>query len=238
MKTGKPKSNFLSAGRLLILCVITGFVFFWGLRTGHTAVPVRGQSKDLARVAHPVWFWVLEAFWFTIYILTGAGAIMDIRKPGQDVASAHFVAGQARAPSEAGSELLKTPPSSGSDPAIKSTSPGGRNIIRVHSQEMRMSHWVDTPELIDTVANRTLFAPKDSNWSMDSAVWRDASVVDMVLRMYPGAHSPIKATFDCARHTATIGGIAVSDIGNSSELERALKKAYQASKSTYKPIEG
>ena len=119
---------------------------------------------------------------------------------------------------------------------LRSTSPDGRYIVRVYPEEMRMSLWVETPELFDTATRQTLFRPPDSAWSLGAVAWQSESVVTMTLRRYPGAHTPIEATFDCAGGTARIGGIAVNDFAKSARVEQALEQAYAISKANYRPV--
>lgn len=85
-------------------------------------------------------------------------------------------------------------------------SPSGRYTIHIDAWEARMSHWIETPELIDTQSNTRLLAFSDSNWSLNKAVWQNDSVVRLSLRKYPGNHTPaaFEVTVDCQNHTATL----------------------------------
>lgn len=111
----------------------------------------------------------------------------------------------------------------------KSTSPGGRYVIGVDMREARMSLWVESPELVDTLAGETLLRFNDSNWSLDSARWQSDSLVALQLRKYPGDHTPgsFEVLVDCALHTAAVGGTAVGDL---SGVERELDRLYHAGK--------
>jgi hypothetical protein len=112
---------------------------------------------------------------------------------------------------------------------LKSTSPGGRYQIRVHPWEARMSHWVETPQLIDTRDNQTLFHPGDT-WSMDGAVWQSESLVTLRMRKYPGDHQPgfFEVHIDCANRTASIGRALATSI---SRIEGQLESVYLIGKS-------
>ena len=119
---------------------------------------------------------------------------------------------------------------------LRCTSPDGRYVIYVRPQEMKMSQWVFTPEMIDSTTNRVVFHPVESDWTLDKVVWQTASLVAMTLRKYPGDHAPIGATFDCASGAAHIDGIPVDPFTNTAMMESALKEAYQASKAAYHPV--
>lgn len=113
---------------------------------------------------------------------------------------------------------------------LRCTSPNGRYVIYVHPQVMQTGQWVYTPELMDSARHELMFYPRDSAWSLESAVWQTASLLSMRLRRYPGDHAPIGATFDCASRTAHIDGIAVEPFTNTLQMERALKEAYESGK--------
>ena len=87
-----------------------------------------------------------------------------------------------------------------------------------------MSLWVEPPELIDTVANETLLRFANERWSLDQATWRSPTVVALLLRRYPGDHSPsqLEVVIDCPARTATLG--ALTDVPLSG-LEGALDQA-------------
>ncbi|MGA7340678.1 MAG: hypothetical protein WBX18_08770 [Terracidiphilus sp.] len=134
--------------------------------------------------------------------------------------------------------VRKTEPIDTEGRELRCTSPDRRYVIYVRPEEMKMSQWVFTPEMIDSTTNRVVFHPRDSGWTLDKAVWQTASLVAMTLRKYPGDHAPIGATFDCASGAAQIEGITVDPFTNSAMMEHALKEAYAASKSAYHPVEG
>jgi hypothetical protein len=115
---------------------------------------------------------------------------------------------------------------------LRCTSPNGRYVIYVHAHEMRMSHWIFTPEMVDSTTRRVLFRPHDDAWSLDAALWQTPSLVAMTLRRYPGDHAPIAATFDCSSGVAHIDGTAVDPFTDTAAVERALKEAYRSSRET------
>ena len=99
-------------------------------------------------------------------------------------------------------------------------SPNGRWTIVLSSWEARMSLWIDSPSLVEVASNTAVFAFKDSNWSLDTAVWISDDVVEWRLRKYPGNHLPVdfEVQIDCARASARIDERELPLV----HLERAL----------------
>jgi hypothetical protein len=135
-----------------------------------------------------------------------------------------------KAPPPAPQRVVRPEPIDAEGCELRCTSPDGRYVIYVHAQEMLMSHWVFTPQMIDNTTQQVLFFPRDRAWSLESAVWQTASLVSMTLHRHPGDHAPIAATFDCASRAAHIDGIAVEPFTNTNAMERALAQAYEACK--------
>ncbi len=225
----------------------------WGLRNGRISYPIgKGETPHVARAAHPVWFWIVEAIDWLLVVLIPAVAwavARDMtwrrskRKAEQNkTPPAHAdhslapVKGASVAPAAPATPPL--PPASKPEAKAKfpfpqselrSTSPGGRYQIRAYPREMRMSHWVETPEVIDTATNQCLFHPLDDNWSLVSAVWQSECVVTLRMRRYPGTVelSSFEVQFDCAKYSAKVGGAEVENLG---KVEYHLKKAYDAAR--------
>jgi len=108
--------------------------------------------------------------------------------------------------------------------ADRRPSPDGKFTIEIAAWEARMSHWIETPRLVDA-SGGVVFAFVSSSWSLDSATWTSANVVQLLLRKYPGNHTPVDITceIDCLARTATIAGTAVPI----AELERRLDALLQ-----------
>lgn len=194
-----------------------------GLLSGQVAAPVKTSFVgDIQRTQHSFWYWGVEVFW----LFVGGALVMACfavvreqlrrRRSAAVTAAVRAAAPAVAAPPKAAQPLCD----------LKSTSPGGRYLVRVYPWEARMSLWIECPELVDTLSGRQLFAPKDSHWSLDSAQWQNESVVTMRLRKYPGDHSPgqFEATLDCVSLAASLGGVAV---GSVDRLEAALERAYR-----------
>jgi hypothetical protein len=110
------------------------------------------------------------------------------------------------------------------DALVKSTSPGGRYQWRIYPWEVRMSLWIETPQLYDTAAGRALLDFKDTHWSLDAVEWLDDSRARITLRRYPGDHQPpsLEALVDCAAGRAEVGAEPVAGLD---QLEAALARA-------------
>ena len=83
-------------------------------------------------------------------------------------------------------------------------SPDGLYKIVVGFNEMRMSHWVQTPSLYHVQTNKILFdAP--SLWSADSVKWSpDSDFVHMNMRLYPGSKPGIELRLYPASNEAKV----------------------------------
>ncbi|CAN5628572.1 hypothetical protein BH09BAC4_BH09BAC4_23380 [soil metagenome] len=65
-------------------------------------------------------------------------------------------------------------------------SPDGRYKVSFRSYEMRMSHSIDQPYLIQVSDNICLFDLKETVWSASAVRWLAGSIVVFDLRKYPG----------------------------------------------------
>ena len=108
-------------------------------------------------------------------------------------------------------------------PEIRSSSPSGRYLVRVLPWEPRMSLWIETPEIFDTISQVRLLQFLGASWSLDAADWVSDCTVTLQLRKFPGDHSPrsVEAIINCASQTATVQGLPVSSLA---AVEAALDK--------------
>jgi hypothetical protein len=84
-------------------------------------------------------------------------------------------------------------------------SPDGAYTIFLVPIEMKMSHWLAQPLIIETEMSRTLFDLTDTSWSADAVRWSDDSArVALDMRRYPGDAPGLTATIDLYTRTAAI----------------------------------
>jgi hypothetical protein len=113
-----------------------------------------------------------------------------------------------------------------SDFDARSTSPGGRYIVGVRSFEARAFQWVDTPEIVDTVAGVALLDLADCYWHLDSAAWQSEFVVVLQLRHFPHPHDfSCTVVVDCQRRTASLDAAEPHALA---QFEDILGRAYNA----------
>ncbi len=108
-----------------------------------------------------------------------------------------------------------------------SQSPSGAYAIEVIAWEAAMSLWVESPVLIDRVTGTDLLRFKDINWSLDKATWLEDSKVRLLMRKYPGDHTPpdIEVFVDCVGRTGRVG---TQEAHCLLELEDAMNLAVRA----------
>lgn len=111
---------------------------------------------------------------------------------------------------------------------LQSQSPIGVYAIEVIAWEAAMSLWVESPVLIDRTSGLDLLRFRDANWSLDQATWLDDSRVRLLMRRYPGNHSPpdVDVVVDCKARTGQMGH---QEIHSLDELEDAMNLAIQPS---------
>ncbi|MBT9265234.1 hypothetical protein KKQ10_10115 [Pseudomonas sp. MG-9] len=61
-----------------------------------------------------------------------------------------------------------------------------RLAITVEPREMRMSHWLYAPRVVDQRSGRELLDLSDSLWDLIATADETASGIDLLLRKYPG----------------------------------------------------
>ena len=75
---------------------------------------------------------------------------------------------------------------------LRSTSPTGRFEVRVIAWEARNSLWVESPVIFDLIENKILLRFGSELWSLDESEWKSDFVVRLVLRKFPGDHTPVQ----------------------------------------------
>jgi hypothetical protein len=74
---------------------------------------------------------------------------------------------------------------------LRSISPTGRFEVRVRVWEARNSLWVESPEVFDLIENKSVLRFCSDLWSLEESGWKSDSVALLVLRKFPGNHTPV-----------------------------------------------
>ena len=107
-------------------------------------------------------------------------------------------------------------------------SPDNRFKVSLASNEIRMSHWIDTPYLIRISDDTTLFK-LDHLWSASDIQWMNSSAVSMELGLYPGLLY-CAVTLDIDANRGEVTGKAGSFVGTLPEVEYWLNHVENPSK--------
>ncbi|AXJ05914.1 hypothetical protein CFN16_17835 [Pseudomonas fluorescens] len=93
----------------------------------------------------------------------------------------------------------------------------GRLAITVEPREMRMSHWLYAPLVVDQQRQQTLLDLSDSQWDLISSE-ETTDGIDLLLRKYPGDMPAVTLSVSLADGALRLEGRRV----DSSGLEAAL----------------
>jgi hypothetical protein len=107
-------------------------------------------------------------------------------------------------------------------------SPDGRHRVAFSSQEVRMSHWIDSPVVMRAGAPRPVLDLTSSEWSADDVRWLDASRVSMALRRYPGDAPGITLILDADARQVEIRAADAAPRASADGALRALEAWYRA----------
>lgn len=80
-------------------------------------------------------------------------------------------------------------------------SPTGAHAIVTVDNEVKMSHWISAPTLVD--ANDHALLEFGSSWSAERITWLDAGRVEIAMRHYPGDRDAV-VTIDVAGQQVTL----------------------------------
>lgn len=97
---------------------------------------------------------------------------------------------------------------------------GGEIEISVEPHEMRMSHWVYAPKVIDVSARRVLFDLTGKLWDLTAVTETEDSLL-LRLRKYPGDRTEVGALIQRNGRVLLISGQPVDE----AEIERYLDAA-------------
>jgi hypothetical protein len=110
----------------------------------------------------------------------------------------------------------------------RTQSPDGRYEVSFSHVEMRMSHWLDCPALLDTATGQALLDMGETLWSADCVEWApDSRRAMLVLRRYPGDAPAVTVAIDLAARICEVrapGGTASLALA---ELVRWLERWYE-----------
>jgi hypothetical protein len=85
-------------------------------------------------------------------------------------------------------------------------SPDGRKHFICEPREMRASHWVYSPRLVDSITDSVLLDLEGALWSLDAASWQDDENVAITMRRYPGddPSGPVTCMVNTCRRTIAL----------------------------------
>jgi hypothetical protein len=83
-------------------------------------------------------------------------------------------------------------------------SPDGRFCLQCLPVEMRMSHWLALPRLVESATQTVLLDLTATLWSAQRFQWVDGSHLLLELRCYPGDVPLVVATIDLLKRAASV----------------------------------
>jgi len=93
-------------------------------------------------------------------------------------------------------------------------------MISVEPHEMRMSHWVYAPRVVDARDGRVVLDLSGGPWDLVSCSPSTAAV-ELLLRKYPGEHEAVCLSIRLADNSLWLEGTAVATENIEGALERA-----------------
>ncbi|MCX2545458.1 hypothetical protein [Pseudomonas sp. COW5] len=101
----------------------------------------------------------------------------------------------------------------------------GRLAITVEPREMRMSHWLYAPRVVDQQRNQTLLDLSDSQWDLISTSEESDNGIELLLRRYPGDMPAVTLSVSLADGALRLEGRRVDSSGLEAALDSALLQA-------------
>jgi hypothetical protein len=99
----------------------------------------------------------------------------------------------------------------------------GRLVITVEPREIRMSHWLYAPQLVDLQQQKVLLDMSESLWDLLGTADETASGIELVLRKYPGDRASVRLRVDLDSGELKLGGQPVAPSQLLSALDSALE---------------
>jgi hypothetical protein len=114
------------------------------------------------------------------------------------------------------------------DDAERIPSPDGVYTVLLVPVEMRMSHWLAQPWIVDTATNQTILDLTATLWSADTVRWADDSArVTLAMRRYPGDAPGVTVAIDLRTGMAMFDSPVESATVALSRLSQWLEAFYQ-----------
>ncbi|WP_207864008.1 hypothetical protein [Pseudomonas sp. 58(2021)] len=98
----------------------------------------------------------------------------------------------------------------------------GRLAITVEPREMRMSHWLYAPLVVDQHRQQTLLDLSGSQWDLISTTNETAGAIDLLLRKYPGDKPTLILNVNLDDGRLRLDGRCVDPSGLEAALDLAL----------------
>lgn len=98
----------------------------------------------------------------------------------------------------------------------------GRLAITVEPREMRMSHWLYAPRVVDLQREQVLLELSESLWDLLGTANETANGIELVLRKYPGDRASVRLSVELDSGELKLGGHPVDPSQLLSVLDSAL----------------
>lgn len=98
----------------------------------------------------------------------------------------------------------------------------GRLAITVEPREMRMSHWLYAPRVVDLQQQTVLLDLSESLWDLLGTANETANGIELVLRKYPGDRASVRLSVELDSGELKLGGHPVDPSQLLSALDSAL----------------
>ena len=98
----------------------------------------------------------------------------------------------------------------------------GRLAITVEPREMRMSHWLYAPRVVDVQRQRVLLDLSESLWDLLGTADEAADSIGLVLRKYPGDQASVMLSVELDSGELKLGGQPVAPSQLLSALDSIL----------------
>lgn len=98
----------------------------------------------------------------------------------------------------------------------------GRIAITVEPREMRMSHWLYAPRVVDQQRQQVLLDLSASLWDLIGTAQETVSGIDLLLRKYPGDRASVTVSIDLDGGVIRVGARLIEPAHLLATLDSAL----------------